>query len=379
MTMLGVHLTLLVGPTVAVPAPPLLTEALEEVKVTQTDEGRSGFQITFKDGRSGPTGLLEYPLLALPLLRAYNRIILVVTFNVSPQVIMDGIITRAELQPGDAPGRGKVVVTGEDVSVMMDLHERSTEHPGQDETVIANKIIISYPQYGFVPMVTPPHAIDPPIPVERTPVQQGTDLDYLEQIAKRHGYVFYVMPGPAPFVNRAYWGPPVRAGLPQRAITVNMGGETNASLGAFQTNALGPTTVDGSVQDRATNATMPVRTLAPLRPPLAMQPAWLVNQPHTRTTQFRQSGLNVAQAFGRAQGQTDAAADAVTVEGELDSGRYGGILQARGLVGVRGAGFQHDGLWYVKRVTHEIHPGSYRQSFALSREGHGSTTPVVVP
>jgi hypothetical protein len=383
MSLLGVHMTLMVGPgAVATPAPPDLVQAIEEVKITHSDEGRSGFQITFRTGRSGPEGLIDYPLLgggAAMLLKAFNRVVVIATFGVVPRSIMDGIITRAELQPGDGPGRAKVVVTGEDVSVMMDLHERSAEHPAQDETIIATKIIATYAQYGLVPMVIPPRVIDPPIPIERTPVQQGTDLDYLEQMAQRHGYVFYVSPGPAPLVNTAYWGPPLRVGAPQRAITVNMGAETNAILGAFQANAMGPTSVEGSVQDRTTNQSLPVRSAPPLRPPLAAMPAWLVNQPNTRSRQFRESGVNAAQAFARAQGTTDASADAVTVDGELDAARYGGLLEARGLVGVRGAGYQHDGLWYVKRVTHEIRPGSYKQGFSLAREGHGSTTPAVIP
>jgi hypothetical protein len=67
----------------------------------------------------------------------------------------------------------------------------------------------------------------------------------------------------------------------------------------------------------------------------------------------------------------------VTVDGELDVGMYGGILQPRSLVGMRGAGYMHDGFWNVKKVTHEIKPGSYKQSFTLAREGHGSITPVV--
>ncbi len=379
MSLLGVHLTLMIGPTVAVPAPAPLAEALEEAKVTHSDSGRSGFQLTFRTGRSGPLDVADYPLLSVPLLKAFNRVVLLVTFGVIPRVINDGIITRSELQPGSRPGEAKVVVTGEDVSVMMDLHERSAEHPAQDETNIANKLVLSYGKYGLIPMVVPPRAIDPPIPIERTPVQQGTDLDYLEQMAKRHGYVFYIAPGPAPMVNTAYWGPPIRIGLPQRAITVNMGAETNATLGSFQTNAMAPVKVEGSVKDRTTNTTLPVRTLGPLRPPLAALPAWLTSMPNTRTRQFRESGLNVAQAFGRAQGTTDEAGDAVTVDGELDAARYGGMLQARALVGVRGAGWQHDGFWYVKKVTHELRPGSYKQSFSLAREGHGSTTPVVVP
>jgi hypothetical protein len=376
-------MTLMIGPgPVATPAPMDLARAIEEVKVSHSDEGRSGFQITFRAGRSGPEGLVDYPLLtgaAAPLLKAFNRVVIVATFGVIPRSIMDGIITRTELQPGEGPGDAKFVITGEDLSVMMDRHERSAEHPAQDETIIATKIIATYAQYGLVPMVIPPMVVDPPIPIERTPVQQGTDLDYLEQMAERHGYVFYVAPGPAPFVNTAYWGPPLRAGAPQRAITVNMGAETNATLGAFSANALGPSSVEGAVQDRTTNQSLPVRSVPPVRLPLSAMPAWLVNQPNTRTRQFRESGLNAAQAFARAQGSSEATIDSVTVDGELDASRYGGVMEARGLVGVRGAGYQHDGIWYVKRVTHEIRPGSYKQSFSLAREGHGSTTPAVVP
>jgi hypothetical protein len=355
-------------------------DALDELKVTHSDEGRSGFQITFKQGRSGISGLLDYPLLSLPLLRAFNRVILLVTFGVIPRVLMDGIVTRVEVAPGSDPGQAKVTVTGEDVSLMMDLHEESAEHPAQDETVIANKLILSYAaQYGLIPMVIPPKALDIPIPIERTPVQQGTDLDQLERMAARNGYVFYIIPGPAPFTNTAYWGPKQRIGLPQSALTANMGGQTNATFGAFQTNALGPQTVQGNVRDRQTNTTLPVQTVAPLQVPLAAIPLGLTNEPNTRSTQFRESGVNVVEAYGRAQGTTDAAADAVSVDGELDAATYGDLLQARALVGVRGVGYLHDGFWYVKKVTHDIKPGSYKQSFTLTRDGHGSLTPVVVP
>jgi hypothetical protein len=377
--LLGTHLTMLIGPTIAVPAPPPLLEALGRVEVTHSDEGQSGFQITFQVGRSGPTDVLDYALLANPLLKPFNRVILIVTVNAMPRVLMDGIITHQELSPSNEPGASTLTVTGEDVSVMMDLEERSAEHPAQDETVIALKLIAGYAQYGLLPKVIPPLAIDPPIPIERVPVQQGTDLQYLRQIAERHAYVFYVVPGPAPFTNTAYWGPPVRLGVPQRALSVNLGGETNVDRLSFRTNALGPTTVSGRAQDRLTNQALPVRTFASLRPPLAVFPLWLVNQPNVRRTQFRQSGLNAVQSMARAQSTTEASMDAVTAQGELDALRYGDLLQARALVGLRGAGYSYDGFWYVKRVQHVIQKERYTQSFTLTREGLGSTTPAVIP
>ena len=379
MPSLGVQLTLLIGPTVAAPAPPVVIDALDRVEVTHSDEGRSGFQITFNAGRGGPTGLMDYPLLSLSLLKPFNRVIVILTFNGLPSVLMDGIITHQQLQPSNDPGASTLTVTGEDVSVMMDLEEKSAEHPAQDETVIALKLIAGYAQFGLLPMVTPPPMIDPPLPIERVPVQQGTDLAFLMQMAERHGYVFYVAPGPAPFVNTAYWGPPKRVDVPQRALSANVGPESNVESLGFRNNALAPALVEGQVQDRLSNQTLPVQTFASTRLPLASQPAWLVNQPNVRRTQFRHSGLTAMQALARAQGLTDASADAVTAEGELDGLRYGGILQARGLVGLRGAGLSYDGLYYVKRVAHTVRKEQYTARFTLTRDGTGALTPVVVP
>jgi hypothetical protein len=174
--------------------------------------------------------------------------------------------------------------------------------------------------------------------------------------------------------------PPVRLGLPQKALSVNMGPETNVMDLSFQNNALAPTLVEGQVQDRTTNQQMPVQTFASTRVPLSSQPSVLVNQPNVRTRRFQGSGLNTLQAFSRAQGETDSSTDdVVTASGELDATRYGDLLQARGLVGLRGAGFTYDGFYYVKRVTHNIRPGEYRQSFTITREGVGTNTPVVRP
>ena len=180
------QITLLIGPTLAVPAPLSLVDALQQVEVTHSEQ----------DG-----------LLANPLLKPFNRVILVLTINGFPRVLMDGIITHLELSPGSSPGMGSLNVTGEDVSVMMDLEEKSAEHPAQDDTIIATKIIASYAQYGLIPKVTPPTLLSPPNPVERTPVQQATDRDYLAEMASRHGYVFFIEPGAVPFTNTAYWGP----------------------------------------------------------------------------------------------------------------------------------------------------------------------------
>ncbi|MBI1868068.1 MAG: hypothetical protein HYS06_07225 [Methylocystis sp.] len=380
--LLGVDLLLLIGPTLPLPATPDIAEAVQSVAVTQSDEGRSGFQIVLQVGRVGVADMLDYRLLLNPLLRPFNRVIVIVRFNALPQVIMDGIITTQQFSPGNQPGGATLTLTGEDVSVMMDMKKKHIPHDALSESLIATKIITSYAQYGLIPMVIPPAALDQPLPIERTPMQQGTDLEHLKNIAERFGHVFFVEPGPVPGVNTGYWGPPKRVGLPQRALTVGMGPESNVESINFSYNGLAPTIVDDLVVDKRLNISIPVMTFASLRlPPLALLPALPTQLPNVRTTLLdKSSGLDVAQAYGRAQGITDKSVDNVaTAQGELDALRYGGVLKPRGVVGLRGAGFTHDGLYYVKSVSHSISKGQHKQRFSLAREGVGALTPVVIP
>jgi hypothetical protein len=376
MPLLGVHLSMFIGPTVPVPAPPTLLEALDKIEVTHNDTERSGFQIDFRAPRD-TMSFIDYPIVANPLLRPGNRLILMVTIGVVPEVLFDGIITHQQLNPAQKPGESTFTITGEDVSVAMDRHEKVVEHTAQPEMVVALKIINSYPQFGFIPEVIPPPSFEAPVPVERTPVQRATDLGHLVDMATRYAYVFFVTPGPAVGMNRAYWGPPPRLGAPQPALSVDLGPDTNVKTISFQNNATDATVVEGAVQDRQTNATVPIRTVTSTRPPLALFPG-LANPAMAGVRAYQAGGARSAtQATAEAQAETDASTDIISVDGELDVARYGGLLKARGLVGLRGVGFTYDGLYYVKSVTSSMTREGFSQKFTATREGTGSTVPVV--
>lgn len=379
MSLQNALLTLLMGPTIPKPVPLSLMEMLQNVEVTHDDSGRSGFQITFEAGRSGPTGLVDNACNLSAQIKPFSRVVIVVTFNSIPRVLMDGIITNIEYSPDSSGGTSSFAVTGEDVSVMMDLEEKSAGHLGQSESVIASKLILSYAEYGLVPMVVAPSSQDIPLPIERVPFQHDTDLGHLNRMAKRFGFVFYIIPGPVPLANTAYWGPPVRIGLPQKALSVNLGHASNVLSINFSYSALNATKVKGKLQDRKSNKPISVSALASSRmPALASTPA-LSATSKSRTVQARYSGLTVAQAQNQAQATANSSTDSVaTASGELDVLKYSNILWPRLLVSLRGAGYKNDGLWYVKKVTHKIKMGEYRQSFSLTREGTGSSIPQVI-
>jgi len=222
--------------------------------------------------------------------------------------------------------------------------------------------------------------MEPPLPIERVPQQRDTDLGHLTALALRHGYVTYAIPGPAPATSTYYWGPAVRLGVPQPAITVDQPPYTNVtSPPRFRLDSTTLMRVEGRDQDARTGADLPIRTTPPLRLPLSAMPLWATGASDTRVRLVEQSGSSPISTMARAQAEVDRRADVIVADGQLDGSRYRGVLRPRGLVGMRGAGWSHDGLWYVQRVEHTLTRGSYTQSFSLSRDGYGSTVPAVLP
>ncbi|MFD3758091.1 hypothetical protein [Streptomyces sp. NPDC058622] len=373
------RLAVLIGATIPTPLPPDLTSRLLSVRVRENDEERSVFTLTFDAGRSGPLAARDTPVLRAPI-EPFARVSVVLTFGALPSVLIDGVVTALELIPGTPSGTPTLTVTGEDVSYLLDRVEVDAEHPALDDFAQVGEIIRPYAARRILPMITPPKDMDPPLPIERIPTQHGTDLAHLRELASRHGYVCYAIPGPAPGTSSLYWGPPVRAGAPQPALSVDLGPETNVRSMRFRTDALTPLLVEGDLQDPRTGAHLPLNTVGSLRPPLSSLPLWARHQGDIRRRRrSRDSGTGTIGAFARAQTLVDRGADAVVAEGEADGARYATVLRPRALVGVRGAGWSHDGLWYVRQVEHDLTPGSYTQRFTLARDGHGSTVPAVLP
>jgi hypothetical protein len=408
-SLLGINLALLVGQKIALPAPRVLIEALSSVEVTHNDQERSGFQLTFQVGRSGPLDLIDYKQLVNPaLLKPFNRVVIVIHFRLLPQVLMDGVITNIQLSPGDRPGSATLTVTGEDLSILMDMdNDKNTPWPSLGDDNIVRLIVAKYGQYTILPLVSTPSSSNIDSPTKHIRVQQTSDLEYIKCLAARQGFVFYIEPGPLPNTSTAYWGSPKRTGQPQKALSVNMGPDSNVESINFDYNALGPTLIVGKIQDSQTNKATPIRTAVSTRTPLASQPALVANQPNVRHSRLpvsreetrRQaemsrtngaqthdcdgsdiSGLDQARATSRAQSMVDASTDnVVTATGELNAVVYGNFLRARGRVGLRGAGGTYDGDYYVKSVTHSIRKGEYKQRFYLTREGTGTRTLLVRP
>lgn len=369
----GVHLTVLAGPVIPFPVPQAVLDALTGVQVTSATGTPGGFQLTFTIQNKSP---LQSAFLVAATRTPLMRVILVATMNLMPHVLMDGVITNQEVSAGDQPGQSTLTITGEDLTKVMDLQSfDGLPFPAMPANLRVTAILAKYAVFGVIPVALPPIGFDIPIPTMRIPSQRGTDLNYILQLAKEAGYVFYVEPGPVPGTNRAYWGPQIKLGIPQPALNVDMDADRNVDSLNFQFNSTKKDLPIVMIHNALTKAPIPIPIpdINPLQPPLGV-----IGPPVTKVSFLKASGkLSPPQALNEGLNAAAESMDAVTGSGSLNLSRYGRFLKARGLVGVRGAGLAFDGLYYVDRVTTTIKRGECKQSFQLTRNGLVSITPAV--
>jgi hypothetical protein len=367
----GFYLSLMIGPAVPISVSKDVLDALASVQVMVTaGTSTSGFELTFNIQKNSP--LITLFLLSGGSIMPIVRVVIVVTVNGTPDVLMDGVMTEYELSPGTDGGTSTLKIKGKDLTAVMDYIDLSgLPYPAMPAEARITLAVAKYAFLGIVPLVIPSVLIDIPIPLDRIPTHQGTDLQYIKSLADEVGYVFYIDPGPAPGMSIAYWGPEIKVGPPQPPLNVDMDAHTNVESLSFSFDTESKMLPVILIQESISKALIPIPVpdITPLSPPLGLiSPIpkdidWITGT--AKLSPIRAAVIGLAKAA--------KSADAVSASGNLDVLRYGHVLKARKLVSVRGAGNAFDGLYYVKSVTHNIKRGEYKQSFTLSRNGLIST------
>jgi hypothetical protein len=378
----SVQLRLFIGPIVPLTPPRAVMDALAEVEVKVVDVGQSGFKLTFLIDKQSPLQILFLLTGGLPLL--FMRVVIAVVVNGTTRVLIDGVITENNIAPGDKGSNSTLTLMGKDLTALMDQSKLSGfPFPAMPAEARIALMLLKYSIFGVIPLVIPSVLLFVPLPIDQIPSQQGTDLEYIRYLAEQAGYVFYLAPGPTPGVSKAYWGPQVKVGTPQPALSADMDAYTNVESMRFsfdqEKNKIPLVMIYNS--QTGISIPIPLPPITPLNPPLGAIPPLPTNLIPPDLTPFGDDLCKrpIPQAIMMGLARAAQNAECVTCEGSLDVTRYRNVLQARQLVGVRGSGPAFDGLYYVKSVTHKIKRGEYKQDFTLTRNGLVSTVSTVSP
>src|SRR4051794_41574905 len=161
----GLYLSLMIGPAVPVPVGQTVIDALTSVQVTVTAGARtqSGFQLSFNLGKNSP--LVTLFLLAGGAMPPLLRVILTATVNGTPEVLIDGVVTRTDIKPGDSGGPSTLTVTGVDLTAVMDWNDfDGFPFPPMPPGGRGGGMSAQYPAFGGLPPVGPARPVDNPIP-----------------------------------------------------------------------------------------------------------------------------------------------------------------------------------------------------------------------
>ena len=374
----GIQLTIMIGPVVPIPVPQMVIDALDSVEVTTAADSASGFKMTLQFNSKSElntffiiAGAMNSGPSMPPL-----RVMLIVTLNGTPKPLFDGVMTYVEAHAGSGGAPGMVTVIGEDLTKMMDLIDFSgLPYPAMPIEARVALICAKYAVFGLIPLIIPLLFPDVPIPVDKIPSHKGTDLHYIQQLAHKAGYLFYIEPGPVPGTNIAYFGPEIKVGVPQPALNVDMDALTNVENLSFTFDPTVGKLPVVYIQNQLTRIPIPIPipNINPLQPPLGLLPTPISNLEVLKDT----AKMNPMQAILAGLNKAKESQDSVSAKGSLNVLRYGRPLKARQLVGVRGAGIAYDGLYFVKSVTSTLKRGEFKQSFELTRNGLVSITPRV--
>ncbi len=279
--------------------------------------------------------------------------------------LIDAHIIEAGATFSNEPGQSSYDVVAMDATVLMNLEEKVRSWPDMADSDIADAI---FGEYGFEPVSqsTQPARQEN----DTTVTQRATDIQFLRQLARRNGYECYVEVNPSSGAVEGHFHPPRLEEQPQGVLTVNMGESTNVNAFRVRFDMLRPTTaqatglVIGSQEEQ--RAEVSSLSLATLGSRVSL------DDDRPRTIRLSHTALEqTGELTTLAQAVVDRSTWAVTADGELNPMAYGGILRAKRVVTVRGAGRQFSGDYYVEKVLHVFDGDGYSQRFTLRRNATG--------
>lgn len=267
------------------------------------------------------------------------------------------------------PGASILNVVAMDPTVLMNLRQVVKSWPNRSDSDVAREIF-SAPKYTFTPIVDATKWRRQEN--EQTMIQRGTDIQFLQGLARRNGFEVYVETNGATGAVEGHFHAPRLNLPPQGVLSVNMRDATNVNSFNARFDMLRPSTVQTANLDVQTREPQQSQVSNSRVTALGRETTLGSDQP--RLVLPAQTGLaRTGEQQPYAQAIADESALAITADGELNTVAYGGLIRAKRLIEVRGAGQQFSGTYYVERVHHILTPDSYRQNFTLRRNALGLT------
>jgi len=285
------------------------------------------------------------------------------------ETLINANVIETNASFANQPGTSILNVVAMDPTVLMNLKQVVKPWPNRSDSDVAREIF-SASEYGFTPIVDTTNWRRQEN--DQTMIQRGTDIQFLQELARRNGFEVYIETNGNTGVIEGHFHAPRLNLPPQGVLSVNMRDATNVNSFSARFDMLRPSTVQTTNLDVESRETQQSQVSNSRSTSLGRETALTNQQP--RVVLPAHTGLaRTGEQQPYAQALADESALAITAEGELNTVAYGAVMRAKRPIAVRGAGKQFSGTYYVERVHHVLTAESYKQSFTLRRNALGFT------
>lgn len=359
----AVTYTLTIG---GLPAGQDLLQAIQQIEVedhaSMADMVRLRVVMGVKDGCSGWSFIDDNIFERLTTIR-----IAVAVGSGRAETLINACVIETNATFANQPGASILNVVAMDPTCLMNLKQVVKPWPNRSDSDVAREIF-SAPEYTFTPIVDATNWRRQEN--EQTMIQRGTDIQFLQELARRNGFEVYIETNGSTGVVEGHFHAPRLNLPPQGVLSINMRDATNVNSFNARFDMLRPSTVQTTNLDVETRENQQSQVSSSRLPALGRETAHASQQ--QRLVLPAQTGLaRTGEQQPFAQAIADESALAITADGELNTVAYGGLMRAKRPILVRGAGQQFSGTYYVERVNHILTPDSYKQNFTLRRNAVG--------
>jgi hypothetical protein len=342
------------------PIRPELMQNLEEIIVEQEMdmawEARLVFNIILEDSGYWSTETNE-------LLRIYSRIrIEIQSSNSSYIPIIDGPIVNYEYFLNSEPGGSTVTVIVHDDSVFLNLNDEVVKYDDMLDHEVVQDIFNRFSQISDTDIENTPR---PPEPLPPVVVQHGTAMQFLRFLAKRNGFLVYVLPGENPGQSTGcFRSPPIE--LEDLSPLILLG--PNRNINSIHIKNNGQKLANITTSSLILSSKEVISTVSNVEDVELMGEIQSIETSHDIPTLFLPFQYGSTVDLDHATlGKAREASFTIQATGSILTDHYPDILQPYQVITVLGVSQQMSGNFLIQKVTHTIKPTEYSQSFSLIR------------
>ena len=278
--------------------------------------------------------------------------------------LIDGQIVGQRFDLSASPGASKLILIVQDDSVLLNKTEAVELYEEQSADEIAQSLF----QAAGLNAQTDSVAL-PAGSVTRYLVRRGTAMQFLRELAKRHGMFIYVEPSEQAGTSIGYFKRPQLENTEYPELLL-VGAERNINQFTAQFDGLRPLTA------RADNVNLSDLQIQSSE----SETGDITTQGDEAVHDFTDPGQILLSRTQTHQDDLDSAVNAAinysswaySANAEVYADSYNAVLMPYRVVSVAGAGSQLSGDWLISQVTHTISSSTYKQELGLRRNARSS-------